>query len=510
MKFLESIPQPHRSEIARAISKPEKFVNMLSIQDKRSAKMIKFKMNDEQKVLLKELQEHNRVIILKPRQIGVSTLLRAYAFWSAYIATEPVQWGVISFHDRSAKHLRRMDDKFHKGLPKILHRQFAVSNTVDLEFEDTGARLSSYTAGSRGGTRSFTLTSVHLSEFAFYEDPDELLATTMAAVGVGQVIIESTPNRAGDAFHRLVMGAPENGWKLICFWWWQHESYRVHVGEDFERTAEEDAMAEAYDLDDEQIMWRRQQMATLGLEKFRREYPACLDDAFHFTTSTYFHGDDLAKINGIFFDGAERMYEEAIENDAYVMGVDVSAGVGLDYSVITVVSLSTLQVVYQYRSNTVPPVMFAEKVCDIGWEFNTAKLLVESNNHGHVVIARLRDFKYKNLWLDAKGRDWTTTVKSKLDAFETLREFIIAEIIETLDMTTLMELRSLTVEKVTPEAPKGLHDDMAMSLALAYRCTRDVPRRVLRRAKENMVDDFIRSRRVGRRSNNPIPWERNE
>ena len=361
MKFLESIPQPHRSEIAKAITKPEKFVNMLSIQDKRSAKMIKFKMNDEQKVLLKELQEHNRVIILKPRQIGVSTLLRAYAFWSAYIATEPVQWGVISFHDRSAKHLRRMDDKFHKGLPKILHRQFAVSNTVDLEFEDTGARLSSYTAGSRGGTRSFTLTSVHLSEFAFYEDPDELLATTMAAVGVGQVIIESTPNRAGDAFHRLVMGAPENGWKLICFWWWQHDTYRVHVSEEFERSAEEDAMAEAYDLDDEQIMWRRQQIATLGLEKFRREYPACLDDAFHFTTSTYFHGDDLAKINGIFFDGAERRYEEAIENDAYVMGVDVSAGVGLDYSVITVVSLSTLQVVYQYRSNTVPPVMLDRK-----------------------------------------------------------------------------------------------------------------------------------------------------
>ena len=64
------------------------------------------------------------------------------------------------------------------------------------------------------------------------------------------------------------------------------------------------------------------------------------------------------------------------------------------------------------------------------------------------------------------------------------------------------------IEKVTPEAPKGLHDDMAMSLALAYRCTRDVPRRILRRAQENMVDEFIRHRRVGRRQSNPIPWER--
>ena len=31
----------------------------------------------------------------------------------------------------------------HKSLPKLLHRQFSVSNTQDLEFKDTGARLSS-------------------------------------------------------------------------------------------------------------------------------------------------------------------------------------------------------------------------------------------------------------------------------------------------------------------------------------------------------------------------------
>ena len=88
---------------------------------------------------------------------------------------------------------------------------------------------------------------------------------------------------------------------------------------------------------------------------------------------------------------------------------------------ITVVSLASLQVVYQYRTNTVPPVMFSEKVADIGWEYNNAMILCESNNHGHVVLTRLRDFRYKNLWRDAKGKDWTTTVKSKLDAFETLR-----------------------------------------------------------------------------------------
>ena len=48
---------------------------------------------------------------------------------------------------------------------------------------------------------------------------------------------------------------------------------------------------------------------------------------------------------------------------------------------------------------------------------------------------------------------------------------------QMLDRVTWLELRSLTIlaGKVTPEAPKGGHDDAAVAIALAYRCLRDVP-----------------------------------
>ena len=49
------------------------------------------------------------------------------------------------------------------------------------------------------------MTAAHLSEFAFYDDPEELLAQVTATVGNGQIIIESTSNKAGDAFHRLLL-----------------------------------------------------------------------------------------------------------------------------------------------------------------------------------------------------------------------------------------------------------------------------------------------------------------
>jgi hypothetical protein len=70
---------------------------------------------------------------------------------------------------------------------------------------------------------------------------------------------------------------------------------------------------------------------------------------------------------------------------------------------------------------------------------------------------------------------WTTTLQSKLDAFDTLREAL--GVIRMMDRVTWLELRSLTIPagKVAPEAPAGGYDDAAVALALAYRCLRDIP-----------------------------------
>ena len=503
------MPEDIRELMEKILGDPEKFIKMLWIADKASSKRVRFEPNLEQLRLLKEVQRHKRVIVLKPRQIGISTMLRAYALWQVYKSKDPVKFGVISFHDRSAKHLRRMDNTLLSSMPKLLHREAALNNSTTLEFADTGATLCSYTAGSKGGTRSFTLTAAHLSEFAFYDDPEELLAQVTATVGDGQIIIESTSNMAGDAFHRLVQGAPENGWKLVTFWWWEHERYRLHAPKHFRLTENEQVLVNKYGLDNEQVYWRRQQIATLGLEKFRREYPACMDDAFFFASSTYFDAGDLMKIEAINFEGSDRIYEEPISTDVYAMGVDVAAGVGSDYSTITVVSMSTLQPVYHYRNNAISPTGFADVVLKVAQKYNDAKVLCESNNHGHVVLYRLRHLGYRNLWLSHKGVDWVTSVKSKLDAYETLREYVVNEMITSLDMQVLSELRSLVVLRVTPEAPRGMHDDLAMSMALAYRCVRDIPRRMLTQARRNRMDMLIKQTRAGKIKEMPIPWRVN-
>jgi len=507
---LPALPPQTLQKLAEVMRSPEKFVKMMKIHHKYKNRIVPFEPNQEQLHLLGALQEHNRIIVLKPRQIGVSTMLRAWAFYKTWVSQHPVKWGVVSYHQRSARHLHEMDKTFYNELPPPLRRFLSVNSASTIRFRDTNAEISSFTAGSKQGTRSFTLTSAHLSEFAFYAEPEEALATITATVGSGQIIIESTPNLPGDFFHRLVMGAQDgsNGWKLVNFWWHQHSHYTSPAPDDFEPSEAEEELAGAHGLTDDQLWWRRQQVNTLGESKFRREYPGCLDDAFHFAESVYFPGDVLDPIELLTFEGAEKLYEEPNDLDLYAIGVDVGAGVGQDYSTITVISATTFQVVYQWRSNMISPVSFGDKVAQVYERYNKARVLCESNNHGHVTLYRMRQLGVKNLWVRPDGKDWVTSTKSKLDAYETLREYIVGGIIQRLDVTTMMELRSLVVVKVCPEAASGAHDDMAMSMALAYRCLRDLPRRQILDIKRSGMEHRLSQRRAKNIRGQVIPWRR--
>jgi len=505
---LPDMPKGLALQLAEACNDPSQFIKLLKIHHKYEHRLVEFKPNTEQVRLLEELQQYNRIVILKPRQIGISTLLRAWSFYKAWTSQEALREGVVSHHQRSARHMHDMDKMFYAQLPELMRRGLDVDNTTTLRFADTQAEVSSFTASSKHGTRSFTLSSAHLSEFAFYTDPEETLATVTATVGDGQIIIETTPNMPGDAFHRLCEGAQDgtNGWRLVTFWWWEHDRYRQNPPTDFERTDDEQELADRYKLDDQQIYWRRTQVNTMGVAKFRREYPACLDDAFHNTGNTYLEGSIFDEIETVEFDTPEMVLEDPNYDDKYAMGVDVGGGLGLDHSVITVISCTTMQPVYMWRSNRVTPVGFADKIATVYDKYNQPRILCESNNHGHVTLYRLRELGVKNLWLSPEGKDWTTSVKSKLEAYEVFREFLVSGLIRCMPASACMELRQLIVKSINPEAPRGLHDDMAMSMALAYRCMRDLPRRQVIGFTRSLMDKRLSSARAKRIRGQVIPW----
>lgn len=509
-----NIPLNLRPKLQTLMMDRELFCRMLPVYDKTQHKNVPLRAWPAQKKVWAAMDRSNRVIVVKARQMGISLAIRSYQFHKAYTSLDPLKYAVLSFHARSAMNLRKLDRQWLEALPDALKRKMSVDSASDSVFADTGAGFAAFTTGGRGGTRSFSFTGAQLSEFAFYTDPEEVLAQVLATVGDGPIIIETTVNTPGDTFHRLVEGAPDNGWDVVFLPWFEHHEYQAPVPADFAPTSKERDLQARYGLTMEQLAWRRTQVATLGEHKFAREFPADLSECFvGVTKSAYMPSEAIQNIEMVHFNTPYRTLEEPDVEDYYVIGCDPAGGTGGDYSALQVVSAMTYQPVYSERDNTIAPHEFAARIVDVAHRYTTSLgtplVLCESNNHGHAVLRELDALGYRNLWCDRRKKPWVTTHKSKIDAFDGLREFVTNGMIFRLDQSTLMELRALQIQNVSPEAPPGLHDDLAMALALAYRALRDVPRSKRREAVGTRMESMMASARARKIKSRSLPWSTN-
>jgi hypothetical protein len=466
-------------QLRQIVSDAYKFICCLQIIDK-DGKVRDFIPTNEQLDILTSLLSGEDTLVLKPRQIGSSTIVAAFLFWKLYTSTEPVTIAILSYKLNSVKHLLKMIADFHSRLPEVLQRELSVSNTREFQFADSGARIIVESARATGGIRSFSCGILWLSEFAFSENPDELLATAGVAVNDGQMIIESTANYFNDAHHKQIIKAQrgEAAWNFLFFPWYRHEEYTTDIPEDVSCTwtSDELHLQNKLSLTNEQMYWRRLKIEKIGWEKFIREYPVSIDEAYQQLGNAYIKQPDHLTILPV----------EPVElcrlslpdkDDKYAIGVDTSGGVGRDYSVIQVLSKRTNQQVCIWRSNKTPPVLLAHRIQEIATQYNNALVLIESNNMGAVVLRELAHLGFNNFWSDEDDNDWLTTGKSKTLMFELLKKAIGSGQLNQIDSWTFSEIRAITVnEKGNIILPDTLdsHADSAVALALAIVCLESV------------------------------------
>ena len=457
----------------------ETFVRLLTIYDKENKKLDFFNPFPAQDIMMQTLMDYDKIIVLKARQLGISTVIRSWFFYQSYYDVEPRSYGVIAHTKDASNNIANMDKTFHDNLPPQMRKNILKNNVSELVFDGSGSSLRSFTASSKGGTRSFQLDGVHLSEFAFYEDQEEFLSTMMATIGANQIIIESTPNQIGDKFYNLIMenlAAEDPEWKVVFFPWYYHPEYKTTPPPTFQLRKEEEIIKEEFDLTDEQIYWRRKQIATLGKDKFYREYPSTIEEAFRTSGTPYFSPKSLEAIEPLANPkGDLKIYSNPDYSHDYVMGVDVSAGVGKDYNAFTIIDCQTRQVVCQYWSNVVTPVKFAEIIWTEGLKWNNAKVIVEANNVGQVVLWKLKEWKYPKLWKNEKGKFFFTNNKTRPVLFENLKDYIEDELLFNLNIDVIKQLESIQYDKGKPVHPKSGNDDIVVSMALAYYVIKDMP-----------------------------------
>ncbi|WP_422383271.1 hypothetical protein [Roseibium album] len=253
-----------------------------------------FNLNRAQQYLHKRLEQQKaetgkvRALILKGRQQGISTYIGGRYYHGA---THRKGLGVfILTHEQSATdNLFGMVDRYHEHCPPLVKPSTGAASAKELYFDRLDSGYSVGTAGSKAVGRSRTIQLFHGSEVAFWPNADKHFAGVVQAVpdlDGTEILLESTANGVGGEFHERWQQAEAGIGDYIAIfipWFWQEE-YRRAIPDDFELDEEEQKYRDLYDLDLEQMVWRRNKIAELKDPLlFKQEYPATAAEAFQNT-----------------------------------------------------------------------------------------------------------------------------------------------------------------------------------------------------------------------------------
>lgn len=498
----------------------------IKIKDKNS-NVIPFKLNSPQMKLYNIIKEQHkkrrpiRIIILKARQMGFSTLTESIIFKNT--TTKPnVNSGIITHQDVATNNLFNMSKLMYNNLPDQLKPAIKNSNAKELIFDKEGgtglgSKIKCMTAGSKGVGRSDTLNNLHISELAFWEgDKKEKLTGLLQAVPnnpESMIIIESTANGYDyykELWDKAVSG--ENDYIPLFVGWNELEEYKMPFS-NFKLTKEEKELQELYGVTLEQLEWRRwciKNNCGGDIEKFNQEYPICPEEAFistgtcifnkqliikrikqlkeplkqgYFKYNTYYDEEKneiLIKNNSIEWvediNGCIKIYKDVKEGYPYVIGGD-TAGEGSDNFTGQVLDNTSGEQVAVLK-HKFDEDLYARQIYCLGRYYNNALVGIETN-YSTYPNKELERLEYPNLYVREKEDTYTHNI-IKAFGFETnkkTRPIIIAGLVEEYreninfvnDKETLREgLTFIRNEKGRAEAQIGYHDDLIMAKAIAH------------------------------------------
>lgn len=431
-----------------------------------------------------------RDIVTKARQQGISSYVLAL-FAVRCMHARNTRAVVISHDQESTERLFRRVKYYLENIrgPKA---KIETSSKRELTFPKTNSVFYVGTAGARKFGRGDTITDLHCSEVAFWENSKELTSGLFQAVPrSGTIILESTGNGRNWFYRRVIKGLEGRGrYKVHFFDWQSFPEYRVPLTDeqkdfllsDLDPDLEEPDLYEGGLLDLEQLQFRREKLEELeyDLDMFRQEYPMTVEECFRATGRSIF-----GKVNYKPTKAWERITGKLAglrhhpnKGRRYVIGADVAAGVGGDYSVAEVYDVQTGEQVAEWRDNRTEPDVFGMKVAKLGRTYNQAYVCVESNNHGLTTLKELRDIYPLNL-IHKKPVQTTNkesrlmnlgllqTARSKFASVGTLRKYLATYF--TIHSPVLKDELDTFVETEEGklEAEEGANDDCVMASAAA-------------------------------------------
>jgi len=451
-------------EIIKCGKDPVYFINNYTKIAHPIEGLIPFKTYDFQSELLIDFNDYRFNIILKARQLGISTIVAAYVAWMMIfhrdknILVMATKFGTATNLVKKVKHMI-------KNLPDWINiAEVTIDNRASFELSNGSQIKASSISGDAG--RSEALSLLVVDEAAHIEGLDELWAGLYPALSTGgRCIALSTPNGVGNWFHKNYVDAENE----------ENDFYTTRLPWDVHP--------------DRDLLWFEKETKNMS----RREIAQELECNFNTSGETVMHADDLARIKEqeccapkykTGFDRNLWIWETYNPESAYLLVADVARGDGKDNSAFHVIDVDTMEQVAEYQGK--PNLdMFSNLLNETGREYGNCLLVVENNNIGFSVLEKLtNDYDYPNLYYSIKSTHeyidqlvaetksgtvagFTTSMKTRPLIIAKLEEFIRNKLI-TLRSTRLVgEFKTFIWYNGRPEAMRGYNDDLTLSLAIA-------------------------------------------
>ena len=454
--------------------------------------------------------ENEQYLVVFPRQAGKSATTAVWLTW-LFLFKEQINIGICANRGSTATDFLANVKNIYTCLPIWLQQGIKVWNVKRIEGENGTRILTDATSGD--SFRGSTMNVVVVDETAY-------VAGTKWESFVDSVL----PSQSSLAWKKTIFISTPNG--LNHFYSMVKDSKKRKVIENVQESEIEkikkketvlDVVKNKYGTFDVQIDkpsndmelitvdWRevprydrkgnlidpetfkQQVIDRQGLQYFLQAY-AC---EFLGSSHTLISGDVLKDIESvkpkdkIFVQGTEefvKIYEEPLENHKYILSVDPAKD-GRDYFALHMIDVTKfpfkqvasgrLQIDYLLMPNF---------LYDFANSYNTAFTIIENNEGAGQSIADTlkRDFEYENLYYDRTGNKFKnypgfrTTTKSRAQLLETLKLLIENKKLEICDADTILELQRFILVKKKFQAEEGFHDDLVMSLAIAFCLFNDI------------------------------------
>ncbi len=434
---------------------------------------IKFSLWDEQIEVIEIIENNQKIIILKARQVGLTWLVLAYALW--LMIFQPIAT-ILVYSARDTEAIYLLSDDRLRGmyyrLPAFLRvRLDEENNWTPLHIVDDDKHLFSLSNSSNirafptSAGDSYTATLAIVDEADNSNDLNKLLQRVKPTIDAGGKLIllsRSYKDRPESTFKKIYRAAKQklNSYADIFLPWFIVPTR----SEAWYEEQKQDSLAAVGTLDNVYESYPATDAEALAPKEQDKRFPSkwlldCYVDAVPVSAEVLREHPGLPH--------GTVVYDLPSPTVEYRIGADPAEGNpnSDDSSLCVIEKVSGRQVAK--LSGKFEPRLFASQIAAVSKFYRLAPALIERNNHGHAVILACEDLGVRLL----KGHDdkvgWLNNSKGKVWLYDHTAEVLRTQDCKISDFQTYSQLAS--IEAGTLLAPDGLHDDEADAFCLAQK-----------------------------------------